>query len=89
MSVTRVKTVSCWFPTSLSNSYEVKLAIRFASSSFVALSAETARLDFGTFGTRFCYIGTWNIESHFKSIDCFEFCGAVVSLSLSLSPGFV
>ena len=53
-----------------------------------ALSAETARLDFGTFGTRFCYIGTWNIRKPiFKSIDCFEFLrGGCLSLSLSLSP---
>ena len=49
-----------------------------------ALSAETARLDFGTFGTRFCYIGTWNIKALFKSIGVLNSAGRF-SLSLSLS----
>jgi len=55
-----------------------------------ALSAETARLDFGTFGTRFCYIGTWNIRKtlpFLKVSIVLNSAGRLsLSLSLSLSP---
>ena len=57
-----------------------------------ALSAETARLDFGTFGTRFCYIGTWNIRKtlpFLKVSIVLNSAGRLsLSLSLSLSLGF-
>lgn len=52
-----------------------------------ALSPETARLDFGTFGTRFCYIGTWNIRktlSFLKVSIVLNSAGGCLSLSLSL-----
>ena len=52
-----------------------------------ALSAETARLDFGTCGTRFCYIGTWNIRktlSFLKVSIVLNSAGGCLSLSLSL-----
>ena len=53
-----------------------------------ALSAETARLDFGTFGTRFCYIGTWNIRKTlpFLKVSIVLNSAGRLSLSLSLSP---
>ena len=53
-----------------------------------ALSAETARLDFGTFGTRFCYIGTCNIRKTlpFLKVSIVLNSAGRLSLSLSLSP---
>ena len=50
-----------------------------------ALSAETARLDFGTFGTRFCYIGTWNIRKTLPFLKVSIVLNSAGRLSLSLS----
>ena len=50
-----------------------------------ALSAETARLDFGTFGTHFCYIGTWNIRKTLPFLKVSIVLNSAGRLSLSLS----
>ena len=53
-----------------------------------ALSAETARLDFGTFGTRFCYIGTWNIRKTLPFLKVSIVLNSAGRLSLSPSASF-